>query len=53
MVVLAAGLFTLRNFGRRIIVRLPLPHRVLELYDRFEEGVFRASAAASCRASWS
>ena len=48
---LAGLLFTLRNFGRRILVRLPLPHRVLELYDRFEEGVFqgvgRAPAAGS------
>jgi uncharacterized protein (TIRG00374 family) len=41
MVVLAGLLFTLRNFGRRIIERLPLPHRVVELYDRFEEGVFQ------------
>ena len=41
VVVLAGLLFTLRNFGRRIIDRLPLPHRVVELYDRFEEGVFR------------
>src|SRR3982751_5652150 len=41
VVVLAALLFTLRNFGRRIIYRLPLPHRVVELYDRFEEGVFQ------------
>jgi len=40
VLVLALGLLTLRNFGRRIILRLPLPHRVLELYDRFEEGVF-------------
>jgi uncharacterized protein (TIRG00374 family) len=42
VVALAAGLLTMRNFGRRIIVRLPLPHRVLEFYDRFEEGVFSA-----------
>jgi uncharacterized protein (TIRG00374 family) len=42
MIVLAAGLLTLRNFGRRIIQRLPLPHRILEFYDRFEEGVFGA-----------
>ena len=42
VVVLAAGLLTMRNFGRRIIPRLPLPHRVLEFYDRFEEGVFAA-----------
>ena len=40
MIVLAAGLLTMRNFGRRIIQRLPLPHRVLEFYDRFEEGGF-------------
>jgi glycosyltransferase 2 family protein len=41
VVVLAGLLFTLRNFGRQIIERLPLPHRVLEFYDRFEEGVFQ------------
>jgi hypothetical protein len=40
VLMLAGGLLTLRNFGRRIITRLPLPHRVLEFYDRFEEGVF-------------
>jgi uncharacterized protein (TIRG00374 family) len=45
MAVLAIGLFTMRNFGRRIIVALRfLPHQVLELYDRFEEGVFGALA---------
>jgi hypothetical protein len=42
VVVLAGLLLTLRNFGRRIIVALPLPDRVLELYERFEEGVFSA-----------
>jgi len=42
MVVLAMGLMTMRNFGRRLLVRLPLPHGVLELYDRFEIGVFGA-----------
>jgi uncharacterized protein (TIRG00374 family) len=45
ILVLAMGLLTMRNFGRRILVRLPLPHRVLELYDRFEEGVFGAIGA--------
>jgi len=40
VIVLAVGLFTMRNFGRRIITRLPLSHRVSEYYDRFEEGVF-------------
>ncbi len=44
VVALSVGLFTMRNFGRRIIVVLPLPHRILELYDRFEEGVFGALA---------
>lgn len=43
VVLLAMGLLTMRNFGRRIIVAMPfLPHVVLELYDRFEEGVFAA-----------
>ncbi len=42
VVLLLAALLTLRNFGRRLITRLPLPHRVIELYDRFEEGVFGA-----------
>jgi hypothetical protein len=44
--VLSVGLFTMRNFGRRIIVALRfLPHQVLDLYDRFEEGVFGALSA--------
>ena len=42
IVLLAFGLLTMRNFGRRILVRLPLPRTVLDLYDRFEEGVFGA-----------
>jgi uncharacterized protein (TIRG00374 family) len=42
VVVLAVGLLTMRNFGRRLLVRLPLPHSVIELYDRFEHGVFGA-----------
>jgi uncharacterized protein (TIRG00374 family) len=42
VVLLAIGLFTLRNFGRRILVALPFPPRVVEFYDRFEEGVFGA-----------
>jgi glycosyltransferase 2 family protein len=42
VVVLAVGLFTMRNFGRRILTRLPFPPRILELYERFEEGVFGA-----------
>jgi uncharacterized protein (TIRG00374 family) len=42
---LAVGLFTMRNFGRQIIVALPLPRQVRDLYDRFEEGVFGALVA--------
>jgi uncharacterized protein (TIRG00374 family) len=42
VIILAVGLLTLRNFGRQILVRLPVPHRFVELYDRFEEGVFGA-----------
>ena len=42
VVVAAIGLFTMRNFGRRILDRLPLPPAILELYERFEEGVFGA-----------
>jgi uncharacterized protein (TIRG00374 family) len=42
LLALSVGLYTLRNFGRRALVRLPLPAKakVLEYYDRFEEGVF-------------
>ena len=42
VLVLSIGLFTLRNFGRRALVRLPLPakDKLLEFYERFEEGVF-------------
>ena len=46
VVLLAGGLLTMRNFGRRVITALPLPHRVLEFYDRFEEGVFSVGARA-------
>ena len=39
MVVL---LLTLRNFGRGLLVRFHAPHRIVDLYDKFEEGVFGA-----------
>ena len=42
VVLLGLALFTLRNFGRRILVALPIPSRIVELYDRFEHGVFGA-----------
>jgi hypothetical protein len=47
VVLLAMLLLTMRSFGRQIIVRLPLPARVLELYDKFEEGVFGAVSRGS------
>jgi len=40
VVVLIVAMVAMRSFGRRIIGMLPLPHRVVEFYDRFEEGVF-------------
>lgn len=40
VILLAIGLLTLRNFGRRIITALPVPARIVEFYERFEEGVF-------------
>lgn len=40
--VAALGLLTMRNFGRQILTALPFPPKLLEFYDRFEEGVFRA-----------
>jgi uncharacterized protein (TIRG00374 family) len=42
ILLLSIGLYTVRNFGRRLLVRLPLPRKgmLLEFYERFEEGVF-------------
>ncbi|MGK2849964.1 MAG: lysylphosphatidylglycerol synthase transmembrane domain-containing protein [Candidatus Limnocylindrales bacterium] len=46
--LLAFGLFTMRNFGRRIITALRfLPHQIMEFYERFEQGVFGAMAVRS------
>ncbi len=42
VVVLAGGLVTMRSAGRRILTALPLPHKIIEFYDRFAEGVFSA-----------
>ncbi|MEK6719205.1 MAG: lysylphosphatidylglycerol synthase transmembrane domain-containing protein [Chloroflexota bacterium] len=42
VVLLAVGLVTLRNAGRRILIALPIPHTIVDFYDRFEEGVFAA-----------
>jgi hypothetical protein len=38
--VLVVGLLVVRNFGRQLLVRLPVPKRVIQLYDMFEEGIF-------------
>src|SRR5436190_964668 len=35
--VLAVGLFVVKNFGSKLVRRFPLPERVVEFYDRFEE----------------
>jgi uncharacterized protein (TIRG00374 family) len=40
VVALIVALVVMRNFGRRVIGLLPLPPRAVELYERFEEGVF-------------
>ena len=40
VVVLIVALVVMRSFGRRVISALPVPHRVVDFYDRFEEGVF-------------
>jgi glycosyltransferase 2 family protein len=45
VVLLLVALVVMRNFGRRVVAALPLPHRVVEFYDRFEEGVFGSVGA--------
>ncbi len=40
VVALIVALVAMRSFGRRVIVVLRVPARGVELYDRFEEGVF-------------
>jgi uncharacterized protein (TIRG00374 family) len=42
VILLVGALLTLRNFGRRLLEKLPLPERVLSIYDRFEAGVFQS-----------
>jgi hypothetical protein len=45
VVLLLVALVVMRNFGRRVIGSLPLPHKVVDFYDRFEEGVFGSIGA--------
>lgn len=40
VVLLIVALVVMRSFGRRVIRILPLPHRAVAMYERFEEGVF-------------
>jgi uncharacterized protein (TIRG00374 family) len=40
VLALIVALVVMRNFGRRVIVLLRIPPRGVELYERFEEGVF-------------
>ena len=40
VVVLVVGLLVVRNFGRQLLIRLPVPKRAVHLYDMFEEGMF-------------
>jgi uncharacterized protein (TIRG00374 family) len=40
VVALIVAMVAMRSFGRRVIGLLPLPARFVELYDRFEDGVF-------------
>jgi glycosyltransferase 2 family protein len=44
VIALAVGMVLMRSFGRRVIGRLPVPQRIVELYERFEEGVFALPA---------
>jgi uncharacterized protein (TIRG00374 family) len=45
VVLLMVSLVVMRNFGRKVIAFLPLPDRVVDFYDRFEEGVFGSVGA--------
>jgi uncharacterized protein (TIRG00374 family) len=40
VVLLIVALVAMRNFGRRMMAFLPVPRRVTDFYERFEEGVF-------------
>ena len=44
-VLLLVALVVMRNFGRRVMAALPLPRKVVDFYDRFEEGVFGSVGA--------
>ena len=50
VVVLAVAMLTLRNFGRRILVRLPVPAQRRRAVRPVRGGRLRASRPAACRA---
>lgn len=39
---LILALVAMRSFGHRVITLLPLPHKIVSFYERFEEGVFNS-----------
>ena len=45
VVLLMVALVVMRSFGRRVVAILPVPHRIVDLYERFEEGVFGSVGA--------
>jgi len=45
VVLLILALVAMRSFGRRVMAILPVPHKVIDFYDRFEEGVFGSVGA--------
>jgi uncharacterized protein (TIRG00374 family) len=45
VVLLMVALVVMRRFGRRVVAILPVPHRIVDLYERFEEGVFGSVGA--------
>ena len=49
--LLAGGLLTLRNFGRRILTRLPLPHRVARVLRPVRGGRLRLDRPARAAAA--
>ena len=45
IVLLIVALVAMRNFGRKLMAVLPVPARVVDFYEKFEEGVFGSVGA--------
>ena len=45
IVLLIMALVAMRNFGHRLMAVLPVPARVVDFYEKFEEGVFGSVGA--------